>query len=178
MKINLDYFDGKPKMRIGELEGILLELSGRTTYIVSMNWMDDYLSTWWSFFIAHEKDKWKFDYRSNCQYSNEEGIAVMNNLLHLANHAISMEQSIDLSDAFEALDSYDPFSFRGLYSQMNERRGPIFTHRDPNNDLEEMRQILKNCMTAEEIEADKHLKHFVFKIPMEIIWVDDTVVKD
>lgn len=179
MKINITFQDNKPKLSIYGLEGVLLQLWGRTEHIVSKDPMADTISTWFSFFIEQADNNWKFSYKSNCDYIQEERKRVLRNLLDKANQAIVQKQPVDLSQEFDSLDQIvEPYTFGGLFAQMNERHVPVSANADLNLDIAEMREILKRSMTADELETDEHLKSFVFQIASEIIWVDETLTND
>jgi hypothetical protein len=172
MKIGIRFSDTIPVMSIGSLEGIIMNLWGRAEYIVNNDPMNDTLSTWFRFFIVQEENEWKFDYRSNCQYSDEEGQQIFDNLLGKANQAIVHKKETDLSHEFNALNIREPYSFGGLFSQMNEHYYPGFESKDQNGIFSEMREKLRSSLTLDEIESDEHLKSFVFQTPLETIFVD------
>ena len=174
MKIGITFSGNVPKITIYGLSGILLSLSGRTEIIVSKDPTVDTLAVWFHFFIEKIDNDWHFDYRSNCKYTSKEKIDILQNILDKANQAIAQKKAVDLSQEFHALNIVEPYSFGGLYSQMNERYGPVFANEEPNQDIEDMRETLKRTMTPIEIESDEHIKSFVLQIPLEIIWVDES----
>jgi hypothetical protein len=175
MKVEIAFVNGEPKMSIYGLEGVVMHLYGRTEYIVSKDPMTDTLSTWFHFFIEKSNQSWTFGYKSNCEYTRDDAKRILRDLVNKANKAIKEKQSIDLSQEFNALDNnVEPYIFGGLFAQMNERYVPVSLYGDLNQDIAKMRETLRKGMTAEQLEADEHLKNFVYQIPSEIIWVDDT----
>ena len=174
MKIGIAFSGNVPKITIYGLSGILLSLLGRIETIVSKDPTVDTLAVWFHFFIEQRDKGWQFDYRSNCKYTSKEKIEILQNILDKANRAIAQKKAADLSQEFHALNSMEPYSFGGLYSQMNELYGPVFSNRDPNQDIEDMREILKSSMTLNEIESDEHMKNFVLQNSLKIIRVDES----
>jgi len=178
MKIGITFTDDKPVMSIGGLEGIIMILWGRTEHTVSKNPMDDTISTSFRFFIMQEGNEWRFDYQSNCKYTRDEDRRVIDDLLAKANQAIIEKNATNLSHEFNALNDIEPYGFGGLFRQMNERHAPKFESgsyaQSYNEAVVKMRQELRNHLQLEEIESDEHLKSFVFQIPLETIWVDET----
>lgn len=175
MKVEIVFVDDEPKMSIYGLEGIVISLFGRTEYIVSNNPMADTLSTWFDFFIEKSDDGWMFGYKSNCEYTQDDARRILGDLVNKSNKAIKEKRSIDLTQEFDALDkNVEPYNFVGLFAKMNERFSPISLHGDINQDILEMREFLRKCMSVEQLEFDEHIKNFVFKTPAETIWVDAT----
>ena len=174
MRVGISFAGTIPVLSIGDLEGTILVLWGRTQHIVSKDPMNDTLSTWFNFFIEQEGNSWNFGYKSNCEHTLEEDRRVIDNLLGKANRAIVEKKATDLSDEFNALNSIEPYSFGGLFSLMDERHEPAFGNKDPNQMLVEIREKLRNGLTVVEIESDEHLKSFVFQNPLETIWVADS----
>ena len=174
MKVAITFSDGIPSLSVWSLQGTIMLLWGRTEHIVSKDPMNDTISTWFNFFIERKAGGWRFDYRSNCKYSRDEDQRILLNLLNKANQAIMQNQATDLSQEFNALNMIEPYSIGGLFSRMDERYEPVIDNKDYNRVMAEMREKLKSNITVDEIESDEHLKSFVFQIPLETIWVDET----
>ena len=175
MKIQIVFVDNKPKISIYGLIGIVVHLSGRREYVVSKDSLTDSLSSWFDFFIKETDHGWMFGYKSNYEYTQDDAKIILKELVDKANKAITEKQSIDLSQEFYTLDKdLEPFTFGGLFAQMNERNAPVSLYGNINQDIAEMRRMLSNCMTIEQLEADEHLKNFVYQIPAKIIRIDDT----
>ena len=158
-------------MSIGDLQGTVMRLSGRTEHIVSKDPINDTLSTWFQFSIVQEDYGWKFDYKSNCQFTREEDKKMIDDLLTKAKRAIIEKKVVDLSQEFNALDNIEPYNFDGLFRRVSDSDEPEY--RAWNQQLEEMRERLRNSLSSDEIESDKHLKSYVFQTPLETIWIDD-----
>ena len=161
--------DSSPKLSIYGLEGILLELSGRT--VTPAGTEIDLISTY-SFFVEQTQNAWRFGCRSNIEFLGENK-RIFNNILDKANKAIAQRHSTDLSQEFNALHKIDPYDIVGLFTQMNERYGPI----DKHHGGESMREKLRNSATSEEIQADQHLKRFIENSPTSIISIDGTITE-
>jgi hypothetical protein len=155
MRITLTYTDDEPRFAVYGLEGKFVRLYGRTEYIVSNDPWAETIGTVLRFFIEWKDNGWEMGYRSNRQYTQDEHIRIMHNLLNKANQAIAQKQPTELSQEFTALDQIEPFAFGGLYRQMNEHYEPMYESWD------HMREKLRNSMTLKEIEGDDHLKNWL-----------------
>ena len=111
-------------------------------------------------------------------YSQDYENKVLENLLTKANHAIERKETVDLPKEFNELNKLEPYTFSGLFTQMDKRHNPIFESKDINQALTEMREKLKSRLTLNEIESDEHLRNFVLQVPLETIWVDDTSIHE
>jgi hypothetical protein len=177
MKINIIYYEDEPKISWYQLKGVLLQLFGRTAHIISKDPMTDDLSCWYIFFIEQQNNNWRFGYKSNCKFTLEYDMLILNNLLDKANQALAQKCSMDLSQEFIALDRIEPYSFGGLFERMNASHQPDYDNQNPNRDLDSMREILRNNTKPEEVEADVRLKNFILGIPDEILFIDETQPK-
>jgi hypothetical protein len=183
MKASITFTGNIPKISIGGVDGVLMHLWGRTEHVFSKDPTDDTIATWFNFFVEQEDDDWSFNYRSNRVFSQDDENRVLENLLAKANQALADKKTMDLSQEFNALNSIEPYTLGGLFTQMDSRHNPIFENKGDYNESyndarAKVREELKVRLTSSEIESDEHLRNFVLQIPREIIWVDHTSTEE